>query len=93
MKHTGEYTVLMVVARPGADVTRRRVCPTWDAPGTRAAGEWWTMPDVSPGQVAYHQNSTISLRVRFLRPQQDSNLRTRLRSELRYTAATSGNAA
>ena len=49
----GECTVLMVVARRGADVMRHRAYPVlgraWGAHG----GGVRIMPDVSPGQVAY----------------------------------------
>jgi hypothetical protein len=88
--------VLMVVARQGADVRRHRarrlLRRAWGARGRGSGGT----PDVSPGQIAYHQKKTVSLRVRFgapsMAPLQDSNLRTRLRSPIPRTATTSGNA-
>ena len=65
----------------------------WGVSGARAAGEGWAMPDISPGQTADRLKKAISLRVRFQRTQQDSNLRTRLRRAIPRTTATSGNAA
>ena len=61
-----EHAVLMVVARQGADVRRRRAHPvlgrTW---GARGGGGCGSCRGVSPGQMAYHQKNVIGLRVRF----------------------------
>jgi hypothetical protein len=84
-----EYTVLMVVAGRPAAVGRHHRAQSWGVPGARgrgSAGHAGRRPRSGP----YRQESTTSLRVRFWRPQQDSNLRTRLRSAFLCIAATSG---
>ena len=52
----GEYTVLMVVDRQGADVPRH---PARSVLG-RSAGERWAVPDVSPGQVPSPQRRRLA---------------------------------
>jgi hypothetical protein len=89
----GEDTVLMVVARQGSDVRRNRVSRVLGRACGAGGGGVVGDGGRKPRSDVIRLKSTVSLSVRFWRPQQDSNLRTRLRSAFPHTAATSRNAA